>query len=120
MVDTSEKPILAQIESKVLAVLERSGIDARVNSCISGNFRGKLNDDELNLVCRKIFESVHASKVEGIRDIGLISVSAYTPDIGRSIVVNGNRINLNLAIRYNSYEDKTYIWLATPVITTEY
>lgn len=120
MVDTSEKPVLAETENKVLEVFKGRGIDPRINSCISGNFRGKLGDSELNLICGRIFESVHASKVEGIRDMGLISVSAYTPDIGRSVEVNGSRINLNLAIRYNSYEDKTYIWLATPVITTEY
>jgi len=35
-------------------------------------------------------------------------------------MVNGKKVNMNLAIRYNSYEDRTYIWLATPVITVEY
>jgi hypothetical protein len=120
MVDTSETPVLEEIGEKVTAALQRNGIDIKANSSISGNFNGKLNDNKLNEICKVIFEYTHARKVEGIRDLSLISVSAYTQDIGKSIEVNGKKINLNLAIRYNSYEDKTYIWLATPVITTEY
>jgi len=62
----------------------------------------------------------NAKKVEGITEENLISISAYSPRVKSSILVNEKRVNINLAMRYNSYEDKTYIWLATPVITTEY
>lgn len=81
---------------------------------------GKLNDNELETVCERIFKSAGADKVEGMRDGGLVSVSAFSPVIDEAVRVNGKRINLNVAVRYNSYEGKTYIWLATPVITTEY
>ena len=29
-------------------------------------------------------------------------------------------MNLNIAIRYNEYEEKTYIWIGTPIITIGY
>ncbi|MCX7920960.1 MAG: YwmB family TATA-box binding protein [Clostridia bacterium] len=114
------QPNLEEIKQKVLSVFDKYRITPKVNSCITGNYNGQLNYQELNNICRRIFEGVEAKKVEGIRDKNLISVSAYSPFIEDSIEVKGNKVNLNLAIRYNSYEDKTYIWVATPVITTEY
>lgn len=91
-----------------------------VSTCITGYFDGKLDYKALNAISKNIFKDSNASKVNGIADRNLISVSAYSPAIGDSINVDGKKINLNLAIRYNSYEDKTYIWLASPVITVEY
>lgn len=108
------------LKKKVSSILGKYGISASVNSCLTGNYPGRLSNDRLNEICVDIFKASGARKVEGINESNLISVSAYAPSIGEAVEVNGRKINLNLAIRYNSYEDKTYIWLATPVIITEY
>lgn len=104
----------------VIAAMKRYGIDTHVNSCIIGSFEGRLTNKQMNDISKLIFKGANARKVEGMRDKNLISISAYSPVIDEYIRVGDNRINLNLAIRYNSYEDRTYIWLATPVISTEY
>lgn len=111
---------LKTTREKALQVFRRYGLEPEINSCITGSYDGKLGYNQLNEVCAKVFKEAEASKVEGMRDEKLISVSAYTPSIEPYITVNDKKVNLNLAIRYNSYEDKTYIWLATPVITIEY
>jgi len=111
---------LEKIRAGAMEILEKYKINPKVNSCITGNFDGKLDNNQLNEICKNIFRGAGAKKVEGIRDKNLVSVSAYSPVIQDSIQVNGKNVNLNLAIRYNSFEDKTYIWLATPVIATEY
>lgn len=108
------------LKHKVKLIMGRFGVTPNVNSCLTGNYPGKLSNDRLNQICTDIFKASGARKVEGINESNLISVSAYTPSIGQAVEVNGRKINLNLAIRYNSYENKTYIWLATPVIITEY
>lgn len=108
------------LKGKVNSILGKYGISASANSCLTGNYPGRLDNDRLNDICVDIFKAADARKVEGIKESNLISVSAYTPSIGQSVEVNGRKINLNIAIRYNSYENKTYIWLATPVIITEY
>lgn len=108
------------IRESILSVFDRYGIKPEVNLCITGSYNEKLDTKQLNNMCSKILGKIEAKKVEGIREGNLISVSAYSPVIGSSIVVNGNKVNLNVAIRYNSNEGKTYIWIATPVITTEY
>lgn len=117
--DLSSSGLKASRE-KALQVFKKYGIEPRINSCITGSYDGKLGYNQLNEVCAKVFKQADARKVEGMRDDKLISVSAYSPSINRFIEVNNKKVNLNLAIRYNSYEDKTYIWLATPVITIEY
>lgn len=117
--DSSSKG-LEQAKQLVVKACRKYGINTKLNSCLTGNFDGKLNYEQLNDITRRIFKETEARKVEGIRDGNLISVSAYSPFIQDSIQVNGSRVNLNLAIRYNTYEDKTYLWLGTPVISTEY
>lgn len=101
-------------------LFKESELKPEFNFCIVGNFNGQLDYLSLNDICLKLLEKANARSVEGIRDGNMISVSAYSPIIKESISANGRKVNLNLAIRYNSYEDKTYIWLATPVITREY
>ena len=101
-------------------VFRKHKIKPDVNSCITGSFEGKLSQEEMDDICRMIFKGADAMKIDGIKDGNLISVTAYSPSIRSYIKVKDNRVNLNIAIRYNSYEDKTYLWLATPVITTEY
>ena len=101
-------------------VLKKHKIKPKVNYCLVGSIEGKLDNSMLEEVAEDVFKKVCAKKVEGMRDKKVVSVSGYTPHMGNTIRVNGKKVNLNLAIRYNSYEDKTYLWFATPIITTEY
>lgn len=120
VVQDSSDTGLEEVRQAALKVLKKYHIDPRINSCVIGSFDGKLDYTAMNDVCKRMFEDAEARKVEGIRDGNLISVSAYSPFIGDSIKVNGKKVNMNVAIRYNALENKTYLWLATPVITTEY
>lgn len=120
LVDTSQQPELEDSVEGITKVLSRYKMEPSVNIRITGSLNGRLKDSELEAICEKVFMTTKADKVEGMRDKDLISVSAFSPSIGNAVRVNGKSVNLNVAIRFNSYEGKTYIWLATPVITTEY
>ena len=101
-------------------MLEKYGIDHEINISISGSVEGKLEEDETTDIFDRIMRRTGASRVEGVNDNGLVSISAFSPQISKAANVAGKRVNLNMAARYSSYEDKTYIWIASPVITTEY
>lgn len=92
----------------------------KVNTCIIGCFDGKLDYEEMSSICENILKGSKAKKIDSIYDNNLLSISAYSPYIDNNIEVEGKKINMNIALRYNAYEDKTYIWLGTPVITIEY
>ncbi|HPT91607.1 MAG TPA: YwmB family TATA-box binding protein [Acetivibrio sp.] len=116
----STKYELEDIYKGLLKTLDKYKISSKINTCITGCFEGKLNYDALNKVCIRVLKNADAKKVNGITNNNLISVSAYSPGIDNTILENGKKVNMNLAIRYNSYENKTYIWIAIPVITIEY
>ncbi|NLL07190.1 MAG: YwmB family TATA-box binding protein [Clostridiaceae bacterium] len=96
------------------------GLNPKVNTCIIGCFDGKLDYEEMNRISKTILKDTKAKDIKSIYDNNLISISAYSPYIDNTIELEGTRLNMNIALRYNAYENKTYIWLATPVITIEY
>ncbi len=120
LVDTSGDQTAAGYAAKITDILKSHGMEPEVNISITGSLEGQLMEKEVEELCGRVFDSISADKVEGINDDGLLSISAFSPSIREAVRVNGRRVNVNLASRYNSFEGKTYIWLATPVITTEY
>ena len=105
---------LVPLRKTIDAVFKKYKIEAEVNSCITGYFEGKVGHMEMNEICENIFTAAGAKKVGNSAKQNLVTVSAYTPAISEFIVIDKHRMNLNLDIRYNSYEEKTYIWLTTP------
>lgn len=111
---------LEGVKQKILPVFEKLKSKPKVTVCIMGTFKGKKEPYLLDEIRRKVLKEVSALKIEEFNDGKTASVSAYSPLIEDSINVNGKEININLATRYNAIEDRTYLWLATPIITTEY
>lgn len=81
---------------------------------------GKAANNEIENKTNKALRKFKGQTVESFKDINLLSYTAYTPYIVRNIEIDKKKINLNLAIRYNDYEDKTLIWIGTPIITSGY
>lgn len=111
---------LPGIKRKAKRAVEDFIQGARVTSCIVGSYEGRMDGEQMIEVIGSILEKVEAREIERTEYDGMISVSAYTPLIGEYLEVGENRININIAMRYNSFEGKTYIWLGSPVITLEY
>ena len=118
--DTSGSFDTAKVVKGLADVFGEYAGDPAINISITGSLDGRLDEEDLDRIYDKVFETIGADEVEGMDEAGLVSVSAFSPSIRDAVRVNGRRININMAARYNSYEGKTYIWLATPVITTEY
>ncbi len=108
------------LRDKIDSVFSKYGLKAVVNSCITGTYEGNLQDVQLENICRKILNDSDAKKVDSMRQENIISVSAFSPMIEDKLSIDGKNINLSLAIRYNKIENKTYLWVATPVVNTEY
>ncbi|ABY91424.1 MAG: hypothetical protein XD65_0307 [Caldanaerobacter subterraneus] len=91
-----------------------------ITTCFVGTFKGKLNKEKNSSIVKLILDKLDAQKVEGMEDENIISVSAYSSKLKEYIKLGSEKINLNVAIRYSSFDDKTYIWVATPIIAIEY
>ena len=118
--DISREPALQKYSEAVTKVLDKYGIDHEINITVTGFVEGKLEDDDTAAIFDRAMRNAGASRVEGIRDNGLVSISAFSPYTSGAVRTGGKKVNLSMAARYNSFEDRTYIWIASPVITTEY
>lgn len=111
---------LKSIIDKVRSIYSKFNVNPKITTCIIGTFNGKLKEDEKIKKVSKALYSINGRKIEGFFDDSLVSISAYSPAIDEFIYTGSNKMNVNIALRYNDYEDKTYIWIGTPIIAVGY
>lgn len=112
---------ILKYQKKIRKILEE--LNAEELSCtvqFSGNFEGKLSVMELDEITNKLLNKLEAKVVCENRAEELYTVYAYKRGQERSILVDGNLINLQVAATYLEEENKTKIYLATPVIRGEW
>lgn len=111
----------AEEPGKILdMIFKEYGIKVNINTCISGEYEGRLSDEQMDNIGGIVLRAADAQRVEGMKDGNTLSISAYSSRISGAIKSGNKKINLNVAMRYSPYMDKTCIWLATPVILKEY
>lgn len=94
--------------------------EVEITSCIIGEFNGKFNEKDINEKSIYAIHKVNGKIVDVYRDEQMVSYTAYTDYIDDSILSGEDRINLNLALRYNEFDNRTIIWIGTPIITSGY
>ena len=64
---------------------------------------------------------MNAEEIDRIENDNMVSVTAYSKFLEDNYLEYlGNQINLNIGIRYSEDEDKTLIYIATPIIKLDY
>lgn len=91
-----------------------------ITTCVIGTIQGRFDENTMERTILKTIKKSKGKIVEEYVDSSIISYMIYTPYIEKFISSGIKKVNLNLAIRYNEYEDRTYIWIGTPIITTGY
>lgn len=91
-----------------------------ITTCILGSFDGKFNKKEVESKFDTAINQFNGIVVDEYIEDNLISYTAYTDYIDKNIFTGENKINLNVALRYNEYDDKTLIWIGTPIIASGY
>ena len=106
--------------SKVSDIFSRYPDQLDLGVTLIGAFPGNLTEKERKAIISQGFQEINAKWVEGIDTENLISYSGYTQDCPKHLEVAGNKININIALRYHSIDDKTYINIGAPLILQEY
>lgn len=91
-----------------------------ITTSIIGFIEGNATNNKIENKAIRSLRKLKGETVDSFKDINLLSYTAYTPYIAKNISIDKEKINLNIAIRYNDYEDKTFIWIGTPIITSGY
>jgi len=111
---------IVEISNGIENILEEYGEKIETTINITGTHLGKLTKTEEKQSQEAIFSFLQAKKIEVLEDKLFTSITAYSPLISSFINYGNNKVNLQLAMRYSEYEDKTYLWIANPLITTTY
>ncbi|MGL5714086.1 MAG: YwmB family TATA-box binding protein [Paraclostridium sp.] len=92
-----------------------------IYTCIAGEYEKKLQIDKYSDILDKILYNMNAKEIDKIEEENLISVTAFSRKIKTDYLEYlGNKINLNIGIRYSENEEKTMIYIATPIIQLDY
>lgn len=89
--------------------------------CIVGEYTKNLQLVKSNDILKNILYNMNAKEIDKIEEENLISVTAYSNLLAENdIDYLEKKINLNIGIRYSENEDKTLIYMATPIIKLDY
>ena len=101
------------------AVLSLKG-ESKITSCVTGVFNGKLDEAKQNQILENIYGCLKISDTQKVKDEVNFSVMGYSPLLTNGIQILDKTYNAHITMRYNLEDDKTYIWIGTPVISLEY
>ena len=92
-----------------------------ISTCISGEFSKDLQFSKLDDILQKILYNMNAKEIDRVKNENMISITAYSELLKENYLEYlGNKINLNIGIRYSEDDDKTLIYIATPIIKLDY
>ncbi|MGL4911459.1 MAG: YwmB family TATA-box binding protein [Romboutsia sp.] len=92
-----------------------------INTCISGEYTKKLQINKYDDILDEILYNMNAEEIDRVEEENFMSVTAYSKILHENYLEYlGNKINLNIGMRYSEDEDKTLIYIATPIIKLDY
>lgn len=91
-----------------------------ITTCIVGTFDEELDLEKNKKRILKANKAIKGKIIEQYEDEDILSYSIFTPYIDEHIYTGDKKMNLNIAVGYNEDENKTYIWIGTPIITIGY
>ena len=112
---------IENIYTKLENELSEYSNDVDINVCIAGEYTKKLQKAKISDILQKILYNMYAEKISDIEEENFLSVNAYSKLLKENNLKYLDReINLNIGIRYSEDDDKTMIYIATPIIKIDY
>ncbi len=95
--------------------------DVEISTCIIGEYTKNLQFYKYNDILKNILYNMSAKKIDKIETDNYISITAYSKLLKENdLEYLEDKINLNIGIRYSEKENKTLVYIATPIIKLDY
>lgn len=107
-------------QEKISEEFQKLGIEGTVTINLSGYLDGRADLVMRNLIADQILKQMDAKIMAQNRSEELYTIYAYTKRVNDYIVVSGEKINLNISTSYDEEENRTYFYVSTPIITSDY
>lgn len=102
------------------ALCEDIGAECEITVTYTGDVEGRLSESEMKSLSKGFLEDLSAKEVTSAYTEGNFDLYAYSESEEEYIVSNGERINVNIVMTYDEAEDKTKLYLCSPVINDIY
>lgn len=101
--------------------LDKYAFQVDINTCIAGEYTKKLQISKYDDILDEILYNMNAEQIDRVEEENFVSITAYSKTLnGNHLEYLGNKINLNIGMRYSEDDDKTLIYIATPIIKLDY
>ncbi len=87
---------------------------------LQSTYKGRLPMDVIEETALRTLQSLGATTINKREEENLYSVYAYSDAIEDAITVDGEKINVHIAARYQESEDVTILHYSTPIINQEF
>lgn len=105
---------------KVKRVYEEIGVEAQVSLEIEATQEGNQVDLEKGGLPDQVFRFVHAKKVDVIKENDIYTVYGYTRLEDRYLMLNKQKVNIQIVMRYDKTKDQTYLKVGVPIVNSSY
>lgn len=112
-------PYMESIQEHWTKALSKADFIPQFSTCIRGMYNDKMSVDQQEGRILSIFNALQAKERERLKDETVVSISGYTDWWDSSIMLNGDKMNLQVATHLDR-QAGTRITVGTPIITVEY
>lgn len=101
--------------------LKAAGLkELQVTMQYEGSHSGRMSEDEMETVAELLVEELQGKTAWKHSEGDMYVVYAYTGLLNEYILSMGSKVNIHIAFTYDEQNDKTLIYLATPIINEGY
>ncbi len=111
---------VSELKENVNKIYKNIGIDNTINTCLKGSLNGELTDNKKVEMVDKLLKAMNAEEVVSSTMDNTYNVYGYTKNEDNYVYQMGEKVNVNIAITYDSEEDITYIHMANPFINKSF
>lgn len=101
-------------------LLRPYGAKGELTLDLTAHLPGKMSVAEMSSLARELLQGVQAQEVEGITGDNLVSITGYTPLLEEYLLLGQEKINMNIALRYDQHQGLTTLRLGVPLISGGY
>lgn len=108
-----------EIKNNIRNALKEYG-EVNYYICYTSSFDQNMDKKEKTKVVNSLIKKYNIDIKERYEDKNIVSVTGYTSRLKEWIKYDDKKVNINIAVRYNNYDEKTNLIIGYPLITIGY
>lgn len=108
------------LQGEIRRITKKNGGQSHISTCLIGWLNGTLRDGKQQDLLQHAYQVVDGKILHKLETEHVISYTGFASELMEWLQVGNEKVNLNMAMRYSPYDNRTYITIGSPIITREY